>query len=839
MALPPAKRFLVLSSDDEGGSVGFGKQVKRDAVKLRLPTRSRGQRELECREQDSRKPQSTIGKSRQKQTKRNKNINTFFTATGEGADKAKRSVSTAGNIDATQLDLKDAGDEDAIEDFSDTETSNGPKVTQDVDYRERSNGTLSFSAKGLGSPNGGSKIQMQSRINGQGGNAFKISGVDQRPWAERFAPSTLDELAVHKKKVSDVRNWLENVYSGKSSKRLLLLKGPAGAGKTATVKMLAQVMKLDISEWKNPIGTEYSSEGYTSISANFEDFFDRSGKFNGLSVDSVQKHGHPISSPEIDARKVILLEEFPCTFLSASSLPQSFRSSVLHYLAATMPSIGSFYNGDKPSPITPAIMIVTETRPTSTTASSDAFTIHRLLGPDILSHPAVSVIDFNPVAPTFIGKALDLVIRKEARRSGRRRVPGPSLLSKLAEYGDVRCAIGTLEFLCIRAHDHDDWGGRVAANVKTGAKARTIMTQMENKSLEIVTRRETSLGLFHAVGKVVYNKRDDFALLAAEAPTSLPPVQPPVHLKQHVRPRLPHTSVDKLMDETGTDANTFIAALHENYVLSCQGSTFVDSLDGCLHSLSDGDLLGSSWNRRNGLLNPNSYATTSESLRQDEIAFQIVVRGLLFALPDPVKRPSHPHGVPGRRSDKEDYHKMFYPASMRLSRQMEEMEQSISQWHKRLGTRTMYKQQSTGERNCFINTNEMNNQHVDIKEQVSILRSDEEPDEPFRSSLCFTKAELILEILPYVIKAGQGKSFSGQSRELENIIQFHGIARPGDEASDTEEPEHCVISAADSATLPVIQRVGNEAQKEIFKGVMPIEQETEKLYLSDDDIEDL
>ena len=39
---------------------------------------------------------------------------------------------------------------------------------------------------------------------------------DTRPWAQRFAPRSLDELAVHKKKVADVRAWLEGVYSGRN-----------------------------------------------------------------------------------------------------------------------------------------------------------------------------------------------------------------------------------------------------------------------------------------------------------------------------------------------------------------------------------------------------------------------------------------------------------------------------------------------------------------------------------------------------------------------------------------------------------------------------------------------
>lgn len=42
-----------------------------------------------------------------------------------------------------------------------------------------------------------------------------VNSQDKRPWAQRFPPSNLEELAVHKRKVADVRGWLENVFSGR------------------------------------------------------------------------------------------------------------------------------------------------------------------------------------------------------------------------------------------------------------------------------------------------------------------------------------------------------------------------------------------------------------------------------------------------------------------------------------------------------------------------------------------------------------------------------------------------------------------------------------------------
>lgn len=41
---------------------------------------------------------------------------------------------------------------------------------------------------------------------------------ETKPWAEQFGPASLEELAVHKKKVADVRSWLNNVMDGKDRK---------------------------------------------------------------------------------------------------------------------------------------------------------------------------------------------------------------------------------------------------------------------------------------------------------------------------------------------------------------------------------------------------------------------------------------------------------------------------------------------------------------------------------------------------------------------------------------------------------------------------------------------
>lgn len=515
-----------------------------------------------------------------------------------------------------------------------------------------------------------------------------VQSLDRRPWNEKYGPISLDELAVHKRKVSDIRIWLEGVFSGKERKRLLLLKGPAGSGKTATMSILSKDMGFHMHEWKNPIGVNSSLEGYVSATTQFEDFVSRAGTFGSLAFDGPAQ-ARP-QSPAVSAtdrgNQLILVEEFPNTFTRTSSVLQSFRSSILNFLAANTPSAAAFFSGkgQGEEPITPIVMIVSETLLSTNTAAADSFTAHRLLGPEILTHSAVTAIEFNPVAPTFMAKALDLVVVKEARKSGRKKTVGPQVIQRLSELGDIRSAVSSLEFLCLRGDDAEGWGAKVNFTKKKGPKDVPI-TPMEQESLEMITQRESTLGIFHAVGRVLYNKRQP------ENPNN-PAPQPPNYFPDRRRPKASEVNIDTLIDELGTDTHTFVSALHENYVLSCDAGDKEETLDcisGSIDALSDADLLSPDRFSVSGFGRRNFQGSSADNLRQDELSFQASVRGLLYSLPHPVKRISPPPGVMGAKAKGAGVEKeaargsayvMYYPSSLRLWRQQEEIGGLLELW---------------------------------------------------------------------------------------------------------------------------------------------------------------
>ncbi|KAF5860504.1 Cell cycle checkpoint protein rad17 [Aspergillus alliaceus] len=387
------------------------------------------------------------------------------------------------------------------------------------------------------------------------------------PWAQQYPPTTLDELAVHKRKVLDVQNWFRDAFAGNQERRLLVLRGPAGSGKTTTVNLLSQTLGFDILEWKNPPVSEFATKGYVSVAVQFEEFLDRGNKFRKLDLDGVADypHGGQASNSRYTQQRIILIEEFPTLLNRSSPSLAAFRLSLQRYLANGPPlhSNGLHRNKVKVQTSYPIVIIVSETHLTSG-SSSESLTVHRLLGPGLFNHPSTAIIEFNSIAPTFIYKALKLILDKESRHSKRDKNPGPAILQSISRSGDIRSAVASLEFLCLGVEER----GVTATRTKTKQPRHNVnLTLMEKETLKLVTQREATLGIFHAVGKIVYNKRDD-ANFAAED-FRLP--SPPDHMWHHDRPRVSQVPVNELVEETGTDTQTFIRALHENYVPSCDG----------------------------------------------------------------------------------------------------------------------------------------------------------------------------------------------------------------------------------------------------------------------------
>lgn len=760
-----------------------------------------------------------------------KPIYSFFNA----ATQRQQSTQSAASSQKT-LPLAD-DDLEAIHDDSDEENS-------------RANGSTTALSKGSSVASAMRKRRFQSTQNlddtsvppagsqkfrkaggGERIPSFTVKNEDKRPWTDQFAPTDLSELAVHKRKVADVQEWLEMAYRGRRQK-VLVLKGAAGVGKTTTVQLLAKDLGIDLLEWKDSTASDYTTEGSVSTAVRFEEFMARAGKSGGLqfATDGLNQPVLPERLPQAEntadsSLQALLVEEFPNTFSRTSSALQSFRTAIAQHVSTTVPI------DTKPTPV---ILVISETLLSTNTAAADSFTAHRLLGPELMTNPYVNTIEFNAVAPTFLTKALETIVVKEARKSGRRRTPGPLVLKHLAETGDIRSAVSSLEFLCLRGDDGDTWSSKVTFTKTKQSKTQPPLTKAEEEALKLISNRESSLGIFHSVGKVVYNKRVD-----PTDPTAM--ARPPPWLPQHRRSKVPETNVDLLIDELGTDTPTFVAGLHENYALSCSSYSAEDSLDslvGCTESLSDSDLLS---------LDRFSFGTrafsgsTTDSLRQDEMSFQVAVRGMLFNLPHPVHRSA---AVGGNRADA---HRMFYPASLRLWRKKEEIEGNLEVLMSKLGSGEMSRAASGAAQSSGV---ESWKQKSSFKAKGPQNDSSDADVEPHHGTEI--KNEMLLERLPYMAQIlGSSKRDEALLDRIRPVIRVSdSVNAQGDDADpdDTEESGEGLNAEAWTTDRPDAEpgvaparpeKQTASKQKPAFEASsIPVESRVEKLVLEDDDIVD-
>lgn len=684
--------------------------------------------------------------------------------------------------------------------------------------------------------------------------------VDQRPWSERFGPTNLDELAVHKRKVADVRRWLEDVMAGRMRQRLLILKGAAGTGKTTTMRLLAKEMRCEILEWRNPNASLGGFQGFQSASAQFEEFMGRGGKFSQLDL-GLDDESLSHSESSDGTRKIMVIEEFPNTFARSSTAMTSFRKAVLQFLATNTPSLSLFGKQTSRDPITPVVMIISETLLTTTSASADSFTTHRLLGPEITRHPGTCIIEFNAIAPTLLAAALELIVQKEARNSGRRRTPGPLVLKKLGEIGDIRSAISSLQFLCLKGDAEADWGSQVNfGKPKRSTKSGVSLTHGEIETLQLVSQREASLGIFHAIGKVVYNKREE-APMDPRSPEGIAESMPH-HLVSCSRPMKSEVSVESLIDETGTDTHTFISALHENYLLSCEPASrsdpnsFLDHMGECMDYLSDSDLLCPSWDvffggRGAGASGFYQRDSASHVLRQEEIAFQVATRGLLFSLPSPVKRIAS-----GSRKNGCDAFKMFYPTSLKLWREKEELEGLVDHWSSVLLKGEDSEQSVTDGASAFRRpkATTATGQWPGTQRPGQNFGQAKQPDQTSEQSTALlslgssARREMLLERLPYTLHIARRRKLAGPAvriKEIEKVVSFSGIGMATDEdAVDLEENQDLGSGEAWATDKPTEESsprkkktntaIRHSSHSAGSVASLPVQ----KLILSDDDIED-
>ncbi|NWV06519.1 RAD17 protein, partial [Ptilonorhynchus violaceus] len=405
---------------------------------------------------------------------------------------------------------------------------------------------------------------------------------DELPWVERYKPETQNDLAVQKKKIEEVETWLKmNIFQRqpKQSGSVLLLTGPPGCGKTATLQVLAKDLGLQVQEWINPLSLDFTKEDLRNMFGNdsnfhtfpsqaqaalFQDFLLRANKYNKL-----QMFGE---SSEND-KKLILIEDIPNQFYrEPGSLHDILRRFVRTSRCPLVFVISDNFSGDSNQ---------------------------RLLFPtEILQELCIFNISFKPVAPTNMMKVLNRIAAAEASMNREKNYAldrtSLELLCRGCS-GDIRSAINSLQFSSMKdcSLEKEFWSKKKrSSKIKceeagvSKVRQKSKCDTSEDQEIQPIGGKDASIFLFHALGKIIYCKRE--AVSEAESP------QLPAHLSQHRRDILLIQPED-IVEKSHMSGSMFNLYLHQNYM------DFFSDIDDVVRAseyLSTADVLCSNWSTR-------------------------------------------------------------------------------------------------------------------------------------------------------------------------------------------------------------------------------------------------
>lgn len=310
-------------------------------------------------------------------------------------------------------------------------------------------------------------------------------------WSERHAPCSEAALVIAKKKVGDVRDFL--CAGASSGRRLLIIKGPAGCGKASVLRALCMDLGLELVEWSPASRGSRSNqakpaeapvvESAESLADSFLRFVAQADRYRGL--DSLDSAGNTLSRPPSRPR-VALVRDFPFTLLESSGGNSSRNAAVFVERFTAMVNGGALQR--------------------AAFCFNDSRDVHRMVTKLLarVDYRAVVNVVFDSVPRTFAQKALDAAAQAEGLPRG-----SVDTLALSAECGgDLRHALNALQLAA---------GGipRVVANGceakprggRGRGKARAADVPVESKALLDGALRQQTLGLFHALGRLLWCKR--------------------------------------------------------------------------------------------------------------------------------------------------------------------------------------------------------------------------------------------------------------------------------------------------------------------------------------------
>lgn len=285
----------------------------------------------------------------------------------------------------------------------------------------------------------------------------KIVPGAKRLWTETYAPQSSSELAVAPKKVKEVAAWLQDDSGGK----MLILVGSPGVGKSTMIHCLAKEQRLAVQEWIESYcggGMNGAIEHLTPLNSLQQFLQQTATGFASLLSRDNNNHASNSSS------SIILLDELP--HLHGPDAEARFRDVLTEHVQRTAVKTVLIYSDT----------VEGKARPDC---------LEKLIHHNVLydSHQC-KIMQIHPPTKARFGKVVQKIAASE-RRSLRET---PEELHARCN-GDLRFAITTLQYEMV------------------GSSSNKAKRATKNGIHHREQHRDTKLSSFHALGKLLYAKR--------------------------------------------------------------------------------------------------------------------------------------------------------------------------------------------------------------------------------------------------------------------------------------------------------------------------------------------
>eukprot|EP00088_Acartia_fossae_P045855 TRINITY_DN4944_c0_g1_i11.p1 TRINITY_DN4944_c0_g1~~TRINITY_DN4944_c0_g1_i11.p1 ORF type:complete len:551 (-),score=114.55 TRINITY_DN4944_c0_g1_i11:284-1816(-) len=339
-------------------------------------------------------------------------------------------------------------------------------------------------------------------------------------------------------------------------------------------------------EWENPVDhVSYQDRNRNILAHEFDAFEDR------LTISS-QKQSfrdwlkgsrYTTLGENTSSKKVLVIEDFPSLAITG---PSEFQEILMSYAKR------------KQNP--PLVLICSDD------SSSRDSLLRTVFKSEFLSQLGIENITFNSATTTNLVKLLTRIGTEARGRDASVRVPDKSALESLCEAtgGDIRAAINSLQFTCLNPsagsvdysslfQSHQQNSSASKSKTKKSAKS-TSRSKISSQSS--VGCKDKTLDMFHALGKILYSKRQDVKESGYL----------PIHLEP-MRRRVLEANPDEVFGLTCLSEEAFACFLHHNYPLFY--SDIHETAD-MLANLSTADSLLQEWSATSGRMDVKEYGVS-------------------------------------------------------------------------------------------------------------------------------------------------------------------------------------------------------------------------------------